>query len=76
MYTQREKERLGGQRKSRAVRWWRDWRKETEGRKVSLESRASKGPGQKATEDSAAPFCGSEPEATFILLITLPWAMQ
>ena len=52
-----QKERLGEQRKSRAVRWWRDWRKETEGRKVSLESRASKGPGQKATEDSAAPFC-------------------
>lgn len=71
-----QKERMGRQRKSRAARWWRDWRKETGGRKVSLESSASNGPGQKATEDSAAPFCGSEPEATFILLIILPWAMQ
>lgn len=71
-----QKERLGGQRKSRAARWWRGWRKETEGRKVSPESSASKGPGQKGTEHSAAPFCGSEPKAAFILLIILPWAMQ
>lgn len=50
--------------------------KETEGRKVSPESSASKGPGQKGTEHSAAPFLQLRAKAAFILLIILPWAMQ